>query len=685
VESMKRKSCIRRSRLSLLGGGAPMRSAIFFAIAAAFPLDGATQTITSYQYDLGNNITAVTDPRNLVTSSSFDGLGQRWVLTSPDTGTTSFSYDSYGHLIGMTRADGQLTTYGYDILNRRTSKSAGGSVQTLTYDSCTNGLGRLCSAADAIGTTSYTYSPDGWITGRGFSMGGTTYSIGYSYSPTGNVTSVVYPDGNQALYTYSYGVVSDVQITAGGQTASAASGVTYQPNDTAMAQWTSGNGITNSLTYDTDGRLVGISAAGVQSLGVSYDTANRVIGIVNGMDGAMSQNFGYDAMSRITSVYSNADNEAFQYDANGNRTSHTLNGVAAVLTPDPSSNRIVSTSGSTPASYGYDSNGNLTTVSGTTMFTYDAFGRLSGGGGATYYVGPEGQRLRKVVGGVTTYFAPDSDGPLMAESAAAGWNDYIWLNGRLIGRIVNGQFQAVHVDEVGRPEAVTDASKTVVWQGRNFAFDRQVVLSSSAPLNLGFEGQYFDAETGLWNNGFRDYNPAFGAYLESDPIGLMGGINTYAYVTANPLTYSDPLGLLVNWNGTGQAAAVVDGVGAGGFRFNLTSDCVNGVKVHAIVYAAALGAGLGFKFTGSGSAASFHDYSDTPDADVFNGGFGNAAVTFVTGGGGSFGKTRLGHAWTNVGLTGPVYGADVSAGLFIGASMVESSEIIACGCPTSGG
>jgi RHS repeat-associated protein len=52
-------------------------------------------------------------------------------------------------------------------------------------------------------------------------------------------------------------------------------------------------------------------------------------------------------------------------------------------------------------------------------------------------------------------------------------------------------------------------------------------------------GQYFDKETNLHYNYFRDYDPAIGRYIQSDPVGLQGGINTYAYVANNPLGWID--------------------------------------------------------------------------------------------------------------------------------------------------
>ncbi|NYE31177.1 YD repeat-containing protein, partial [Rhodanobacter sp. K2T2] len=269
----------------------------------------AQSVTTVMTYDVGGNVTSVTDPRGLVTSYTHDGLGHLLQQVSPDTGTVNYAYDGYGRPSSMTRADGVQTTYGYDGINRLTTVSAGGLTQTYAYDNCTNGLGRLCSDSDATGATSYSYTPEGWTGGRGFTMGSTTYALGFSYDAMGRVTVVNYPDSNQAVYAYTNGVVSGVSLKIGSASPiNGASAITYRPMDMAMSAWTSSNGLTNTLSYDTDGRLTGISVPGKQSLGFTYDAADRITQITNGIDNTLTQNFGYDYVSRLTSVYSSVEN-----------------------------------------------------------------------------------------------------------------------------------------------------------------------------------------------------------------------------------------------------------------------------------------------------------------------------------------------------------------------------------------
>ncbi len=111
----------------------------------------------------------------------------------------------------------------------------------------------------------------------------------------------------------------------------------------------------------------------------------------------------------------------------------------------------------------------------------------------------------------------------------------------------------IHADHLGTPRAITtsDAANKKVWEWRNddpFGAN----LPNEDPANTGtnfkynnrFPGQYYDQETGTHYNYFRDYDPATGRYIQSDPIGLRDGINTYAYVGGHPLSSIDPLGWL---------------------------------------------------------------------------------------------------------------------------------------------
>jgi RHS repeat-associated protein len=103
-----------------------------------------------------------------------------------------------------------------------------------------------------------------------------------------------------------------------------------------------------------------------------------------------------------------------------------------------------------------------------------------------------------------------------------------------------------HLDHLGTPQKVTNSSQQVVWDAFYEPFGQASLITASITQPLRFPGQYFDAETGLHQNWHRDYDPGIGRYLQSDPIGLEGGLNTYAYVRNNPLRYTDPSGLCIS-------------------------------------------------------------------------------------------------------------------------------------------
>jgi RHS repeat-associated protein len=93
------------------------------------------------------------------------------------------------------------------------------------------------------------------------------------------------------------------------------------------------------------------------------------------------------------------------------------------------------------------------------------------------------------------------------------------------------------------PQQVVGKNGGKVWEGEYFAFGGVKVETGSLEQRLRFAGQYYDQETGNYYNYFRDYDPSTGRYLQSDPIGLRGGLNTYGYVGGNPLFLVDFFGL----------------------------------------------------------------------------------------------------------------------------------------------
>jgi RHS repeat-associated protein len=100
----------------------------------------------------------------------------------------------------------------------------------------------------------------------------------------------------------------------------------------------------------------------------------------------------------------------------------------------------------------------------------------------------------------------------------------------------------LHTDHLGTPKFGTDATGTQVWAWAPDAFGGGAP-SGSVTVNLRMAGQYYDAESTLFYNWNRYYNPATGRYISSDPIGLEGGINTFLYAAASPVMYIDPEGL----------------------------------------------------------------------------------------------------------------------------------------------
>jgi RHS repeat-associated protein len=261
--------------------------------------------------------------------------------------------------------------------------------------------------------------------------------------------------------------------------------------------------------------------------------------------------------------------QRFQYDANGNRTRATFGANTYVNTINATGNRLASTTGPAPAKQNsYDATGNLVS-DGTIQYKYGSDGRLSGvvRGGVTtgYRYNGLGQRVAKTSSaGVAVHYVYDELGRLLGEYDAAGKaiQETVYLGDMPVAVLKSGMTSAgtkdlatpgiyyVYSDHLSAPRVLTRASDNkIVWRWDDadpFGLDQPDQNPARLGLfiySLRFPGQVFDSETHNHYNYFRDYDPQTGRYVQSDPIGLDGGINTYGYVKANPTNLVDPLGL----------------------------------------------------------------------------------------------------------------------------------------------
>lgn len=181
--------------------------------------------------------------------------------------------------------------------------------------------------------------------------------------------------------------------------------------------------------------------------------------------------------------------------------------------------------------------------------------------------------------------------------------------------------------------------------------------------------------------------------MQSDPIRLDGGINTYAYVSDAPLAWADPKGL-VHWKGTMATIGAAAGVGGSFFRFDLTSDCVNGKQGHAVVYAA--GPTFGVEVKGAppvgitGSSVSFDDQLSEVNPNVFNDWFVTYGAGVALAAGYGCSVTQLGGNGSSFAIganaggfsigCGSQYGIDASLATTGGSATVMESSVKDCGC-----
>ncbi|MGA8367491.1 MAG: RHS repeat-associated core domain-containing protein [Candidatus Acidiferrales bacterium] len=562
---------------------------------------------TSFTIDASGNTTSITDPLSHQTTFTFDSEGRPLTAVDPLSHSTQFAYDTSsdlisitdplsrtisrsfdaaGRLISVANPLGQKTQYAYDNLNQVTQVTdALGNATSLAYDP----NGNLTGVTDANShATSYTYDSMDRLSTRTDPL---SRGESYQYDGNGNLTQFTDRRGEATTYTYdnlnrrafagfntqagpSYESTISYSYDAGNRLTQAVDSVTgtiartYDGLDDLLSETTPQGGV--SYGYDVASRRTSMTVAGQPAVNYSYDNASRLTGVAQGTSAV---SFVYDSASRRTSLtlpngvamsysYDNASqltginytpgqnslgNLAYTYDLAGRRTSEGGSYAAANL-PQPVSltaydaaNELTEWGAATPV---YDANGN-TLSDGTNSYAWNGRNQLASmnSSAESFQYDPLGRRVAKTVLFGTTNYLYDGANPvqeLAGTTPTANLLTGLGIDERFT-RTDSSATANFLTDALGSTLALTDPSGNTLASYTYEPFGNTTATGSSAST-YQYTGRENDG-TGVYYYRARYYSPTLQRFVSEDPIGIVGGINKYAYTLSNPTTYRDPSGL----------------------------------------------------------------------------------------------------------------------------------------------
>ena len=311
-----------------------------------------------------------------------------------------------------------------------------------------------------------------------------------------------------------------------------------------------GNGLMLDRSYDLDYRLAAQSVGILQNLNYGYDNAGNLQTLTDNLNAANSQTYTYDPLDRLLTV-SGTQPLSYSYDAVGNRSIALRGQTQTDYHYDLSSQKLLSLTGTPTSSVSHTPQGHVSQVGNHTLnyaadqrLTSVAQGNTSLG---SYRYDAFGHRIGKTTALNSTYYGYDQQDQMISESLGGSTQHTVYLDGqplvRIDGNNASSPIVYFHNHHLGAPQTVSDQTQQSVWNAQLDPFGQVTTVNPNITQNLRFPGQYYDQETGWHYNYRRYYQPDLGRYLQSDPIGLTGGINTYTYVRNNPVNLIDPEGL----------------------------------------------------------------------------------------------------------------------------------------------
>ncbi|WP_289016551.1 RHS repeat-associated core domain-containing protein [uncultured Methylobacterium sp.] len=565
---------------NLTGLTDPRTKTIGFGFDAVNRLISETERdggIVKHAYNGKDEEVTYTDPRNLATTYVRNGFGEVIQETSPDRGTTIYDYDARGLMISKKDARNVTVTYSYDTAGRLTGRSYPTAAlnEVFTYDEVTGGAtgkGRLTKMKDAAGTSVYYYDAVGRVVGEVRTIGTYAHTVAYTYAAdgSGRLLAMDYPSGRKVIYNYdSLGRVSYVGVKTSASAAEQPiiAWIGYFPFG-GLRGITFSNGLNMWSNNDWEYRLDGLfldQASGGPSLITRFhylgDKLNLTVLNNDSIDPGQTQGFSYDDAGRLLTATGPYGSRGYTYDKVGNRLSETktVSGTTTTqtYTYPTTSNRLsaITQGGTAVRSFLYDAAGNQTsdTRSGTAYVTTisDAgrIGQVSVGGSVKANYSYDGrnrlsvrQTLNATPSGTTHVIHDVWDHPIVETNGAGqAVREYVWVGDIPVAVLDGSSTPAnptllwVHVDHLGRPELMTDATKAVKWKAAYEPFGMVSAITGAAALQMRFPGQWFQLEAGLAYNWHRHYDSTTGRYTQPDPLGAADGPSLYSYAKSNPV------------------------------------------------------------------------------------------------------------------------------------------------------
>jgi RHS repeat-associated protein len=544
-------------------------------------------------YGTDGLVASVTDPLNQTVRYTRNALGQIRTETLPDGHQVQLAYDAASDVTSLTPPGGSAHTLTYTLNGdlQEYQPPAVGSGNTATQDSYNHdqqlthvslpdntavdmtydNAGRLHSLTTATGTETLTYDP---VKGVLQSASATGESLAFAYDGNlltgvtwsgdvaGNVSATFDNNFRPTSESVNGGNTVNFQYDNDGLLTSAGSLTLNRDGPSGRLTGTTLGGVTDVLGYNAFGELISYQAScnGSSLLQQSdmHDDLGRITERVETIGGVShTYDYGYDPTGQLNQVKLDGTVTAqYGYDANGNRTTVTSPSGAVSATYDIQ-DRLMSYGSTT---YTYTPAGELqsktdSAANKTTTYSYDALGNLRtvtlpDGTLLDYVIDGANRRVGKKMNGTLVQgWLYDGSGRVVAELDGTGAvvSRFVYATGANVPdyMIRSGVTYRLITDQVGSVRLVVDAATGAVAQRIDYD-EFGNVLSDTNPgfQPFAFAGGLYDSQTGLVRFGARDYDAQTGRWTARDPIRFGGGqANLYAFVAGDPLNSRDPSGL----------------------------------------------------------------------------------------------------------------------------------------------